>query len=74
MAYREFKNLLRRTASDKVLRDKAFSIAKNPKCDEYQRELVLIVCKFSVKKSSDAAIMQNQQLAEELHKPIIRKF
>ena len=32
-AYEDFKNLARRTASDKVLRDKAFNIAKNPKCD-----------------------------------------
>ena len=34
MAYGDFKELARRTASDKVLRDKAFSIAKNPKYDE----------------------------------------
>ena len=33
MAYGDFKELPRRTASDKVLRDKAFSIAKNPKYD-----------------------------------------
>ena len=30
MAYRDFKDLARRTASDNVLRDKAFNIAKNP--------------------------------------------
>ena len=35
--YGNFKDLARRTASDKVLRDKAFNIAKNPKYDEYQR-------------------------------------
>ena len=35
MAYGDFKNLGRRTASDKVLRDKAFDIAKNPKYDRY---------------------------------------
>ena len=33
MAYEDFKNLLRRKASDKVLRDKVFNIAKNPKYD-----------------------------------------
>ena len=33
MAYRDFKDLTRRTTSDKILRDKAFSIAKNPKYD-----------------------------------------
>ena len=36
MAYGGFKNLNRRTAADKVLCDKAFSIAKNPKHDGYQ--------------------------------------
>ena len=39
MAYGDFKNLKRRTASDKILRDKAFNIAKNPKYDVYQRGL-----------------------------------
>ena len=38
-AYGNFKDLTRRTASDKVLRDKAFNIAKNPKYDGYQRGL-----------------------------------
>ena len=33
MAYGDFKDLTRRTASDKILRDKAFSIAKSPKYD-----------------------------------------
>ena len=42
MAYGDFKDLLRRTASKKALRDKAFSIAKNPNCDEYQRETASI--------------------------------
>ena len=37
MAYGDFKDLARRTASDKFLRDRAFNIAKNPKYDEYQR-------------------------------------
>ena len=51
MAYADFKDLARRTASDKVLRDKAFNIAKNPKYDEYQRGLASMVYKFFVKKS-----------------------
>ena len=37
MAYGDFKDLARRTASDKVVRDKAFNIAKNSKYDGYQR-------------------------------------
>ena len=36
-SYGDFKDLARRTASDKVLRDKAFNIAKNRKYDGYQR-------------------------------------
>ena len=39
MAYGDFKNLPRRTAVDKVLRDKVFNIAKNPRYDGYQRDL-----------------------------------
>ena len=35
MAYGDFKDLKRRTASDKTLRGKAFNIAKNPKYDGY---------------------------------------
>ena len=33
MAYVDFNDLAKRRATDKVLRDKAFNIAKNPKCD-----------------------------------------
>ena len=43
MANGNFKDLKRRTASDKVLRDKAFNIAKNPKYDGYQRGLAFMV-------------------------------
>ena len=46
MAYGDFKDLARRTASDKVLRDKVFNIVKNPKYDGYQRELAFMVYKF----------------------------
>ena len=35
MAYRDFKDLNRRTFADKILRDKSFNIAKDPKYDEY---------------------------------------
>ena len=43
MAYGVFKDLEKRTASDKVLRGKAFNIAKNPKYDGYHRDLVFMV-------------------------------
>ena len=76
MAYGDFKNLAKRTASDKVLRDKAFNTAKNPKYDGYQRELTSMVDKFFDKKSAGRGIAddkskQNMQLTKELHKPII---
>ena len=50
MAYGDFKDLKRRTASDKILRDKTFNVAKNPKYDGYQRGLASIVYKFFDKK------------------------
>ena len=78
MAYGDFKALKRRTAADNVLRDKAFNIAKNPKYDGYQRGLASMVYKDSgvtlANKSAIKSIPQNEQLAKELHKSIIRKF
>ena len=78
MAYGDFKDLKKRTIADKVLRDKAFKIASNQKYDEYQRGLASMVYKIFDKKSSgsgiDNDIKRNIQLADELHKPITRKF
>ena len=76
MAYRDFKDLPKRTASDKVLRDKAFKIASDQKYDGYQRGLASMVYRFLDKKSSgsELANKENTQLADELHKPIVRKF
>ena len=51
MAYGDFKDLAKRTTSGKVLRDKAFSIAKNPKYDGYKKGLASMVYKFFDKKS-----------------------
>ena len=77
LAYGKYKDLNKRTTqSDKVLRDKAFEIANNPKYDGYQRRLASMVLSFFDKKSSGGAIksMPNQQLSKELHKTTIRKF
>ena len=78
MAYGDFKDLKRRTQSVKVLKDKAFAIASNPKYDGYQRGLASIVYKLFGQKSKGSGIKnetkENQQLANELHKPIIRKL
>ena len=69
------------------MRDKAFNIAKNPTYDGYQRGLVSMVYNFFDKKSGRSGvatlanksaannmIKQIMQLADELHKPIIRNF
>ena len=95
IAYADFKDLKRRTASDKISKDKAFNIVKNPKYGGYQRGLASMVYKSFDKKSTSLTdksvagsgvanndIKQNWrpldlaslQLAEELYKPIIRKF
>ena len=80
MDYRDFKGLARRTASDKVLRDKAFYIAKNSKYDGYQREIASMVYKFFDKKSVGSGLNKHANnkcplvLAEELQKPDIRKL
>ena len=81
-AYSDSKDLTKRAVADRILRDKAFNIAKDPKNDGYQRGLVSMVYKFFDKKSDGSGAKhvntkltpQNQQLAEELHKPIIKKF
>ena len=82
MAYGKSKDLIKRTQSDKVLRDKAFKFVSDLKYDGYQRGLASMVYKFFDKKlalldkSSGSRIVNepNYQLANELHKPIIRKF
>ena len=78
MAYGYFKNLARRTASDKFLRNKAFNIAKNPKFDRYQRGLASMVYKYFQKKSKGSVVnigvKLNEQLSEELHKPNFKKI
>ena len=86
MAYGDFKDLTKRTDADKVLRDKAFNIAKDPKYDGYERGLASMVYKFFDKKTAGSGVTmlanksavkfvsQNEQLAEKLLKAIIRKF
>ena len=69
--------LAKGTAADKVLRNKAFNIAKDRKYDGYQKGLASMVYKFLDKKTASTGIksmQQNEKLAEKLHKPIIRKF
>ena len=79
IAYGDFNDLTRRNASDKILHDKVFNISKNPKYDGYQCGIVSMIYKFfDKKKTSGSGIknenMSDEQLAEELHKTIIKKF
>ena len=78
MAYGDFKSLPRRRASDKVLPDKGFNFAKNPKYDGCQKGVASMVYQFFDKSSFGGGvkseIKSKQQLAEDLHKPIIRKL
>ena len=76
MAYGKSKDLAKRIQSGKVLRDKVFRIASDPKYYGYQRGLAQMVYKFFDKKSSGSGIVNepNYQMADELHKPITRKI
>ena len=77
MAYGDFEDLPKRTVADKVLRDKAFKIASHQKYDGYQRGLASMVYKFFDKKSQGKGLANNKEnvpLANELHKPIIKKI
>ena len=82
MAYVKTKDLVKRTQSDKVLTDKAFKIVSNPKYNGYQRGLASMIYKFfdkksaSLDKSKGSGITNepNDQLAQELHKLVIRAF
>ena len=46
IAYKDFKDLAKRTASDKILRDKTFKVAKNPKYDGYQSGIASMIYKL----------------------------
>ena len=77
MAYGDFNDLPKRTAADTLLRDKAFKIANYQNYDGYQKGLASMVYKFFDKKSQEKGLANNKenvQLANELHKPIIKTF
>ena len=84
-AYADHKDLVNRTEADKILKDKACDIASNPEYNGYQKGLASMVYKFfdskvasPDKKSVGSGINTIKSsfsiLADELHKPIIRKF
>ena len=79
--YNKYKDLERTKQSEVVLKNKALKIASNPKYNGYERGLASMVYKFFDKKSkgpgskeNQGTFLQNSQLANELHKPIIRKL
>ena len=82
MAYGKPKDLVKITQSDKVLKGKAFKIANDPKYDGHQRGLAWMIYEFFDKKStllnkSTGSCITNEpnyQLANELHKPILKKI
>ena len=85
MVYGDFKDLAKRTVADKVLRNNASKIASNQKYDGYQRGLASMVYTFFDRNSQGsgrplpsaslaANNKENIQLADEIHKPITRKF
>ena len=81
IAYGKYKDLTERIQSDKFLRDEAFEIANNSKHNAYWRGLGSMVYRFFDKKTTGSGVatlanksMPNYQTANELHKPIIRKF
>ena len=73
-AYLDHKHLINKTEADKVLRYKSYDIASNPEYYGYQRGLASMVYKFFDKNSTGSGIASSSILADELHKPIIKKF
>ena len=72
-AYCDSKDLPKRAILGKILKDNAYEIARNFKYDGYQKALATMVYKFFDKKTR-SAVSVNEYLAEELQKPVIKKF
>ena len=79
-AYAKYKDRLNRKQSDIVLKNKALKIATDPRVNGYQRGLASMVYKFFNARTKRSRInlqansLNNEILAEELHKPIIKNF
>ena len=79
-AYAKYKDRLNRKQSDIVLKNKALKIATDPRVNGYQRGLASMVYKFFNERTKRSRInlqansLNNEILAEELHKPIIKNF
>ena len=79
-AYAKYKDRLNRKQSDIVLKNKALKIATDPVVNGYQRGLASMVYKSFNERTKGCGInlqansLNNEILAEELHKPIIKNF
>ena len=71
VAISDSKDLAKRTISDKILKDRAYEIATNPKYEGYQRRLAKMVYRFFDKKTELGASV-NEELAQELQKQVIK--
>ena len=72
-AYSDSKDLAKEATWDKILTDRAYEIARNHKYHGYQRALASMIYKiFDEKTGSEVSV--NEELAEELHKPVIKKI
>ena len=72
-AYSDSKDLAKRTVSEKILSDRAYEIVRSSGYDGYQRTLASIVQKYFDKKTG-SGVSVNEQLAEDLHKPVTKKI
>ena len=78
--YAKYKDRLNRKQSDIVLKNKALKIATHPRFNGYQRGLASMVYTFFNERTKGSSInlqansLNNEILAEELHKPIIKNF
>ena len=62
MAYGKSKDIAKRTESDKVLRDKVFETASDPKCDGYQGGIASMVYNFLIKKVPVEVVLLPSQI------------
>ena len=63
-AYADQKNLISRTKSDKVLRDKVYDIASNPEYDGYQRGLASMIYKFFFIKNQRGMVLKSSKIRQ----------
>ena len=79
-SYAKYKDRLNRKQSDIVLKNKALKITTDPRFNGYQRGLASMVYKFFNERTKGSGInlkansLNNEILAEELHKPIMKNF